>query len=88
MTEAGLEESLGRLSALKRFPSNPLALVEIAETLRELCPTDDDAARLIRGVMRTHDEWCGPLGLRKTCAQIKAVSMYVPWEEYRKQRGF
>jgi len=72
ITEAGLNESLGRLSALKRFPSNPFALVAIVETLRDLCPTDEAAICLVGEVMASFEEWCSPLGLRKVRGQIVA----------------
>lgn len=81
MTEAGLERSIGRLSVLKRFPSNPFALTAIVETLRELCATDDEADHLVSAALSAFDEWCSPLGLRKISTQIKAPPMYAPYRE-------
>ena len=70
MTNTKLEETLGRLSVLKWFPTNPYAITAIGEILRELCPTDGDATELVREVLKAFDEWCGPQSLRKTRAAI------------------
>ena len=70
MTNAKLEETLGRLSVLKWFPTNPYAIQAIGEILRELCPTDGDATELAREVLKAFDEWCGPQSLRKARAVI------------------
>jgi hypothetical protein len=64
VTNSKVEESLGRLSALKWFPTNAYALVAITEILKEVCPEDSDATNLIREVLATHNEWPGPLTLR------------------------
>src|ERR1017187_272140 len=70
MTNAKIEESLGRLSALKWFPTNPHALAAIAEILRDLCPSDNDATALVHGMLGEFGEWPGPEGLRKTNGRI------------------
>jgi hypothetical protein len=73
MTNAKIEESLGRLSALKWFPTNPHALVAIAEILRDLCPSDNDATALVHGMLGEFGEWPGPEGLRKTNGRILEI---------------
>jgi hypothetical protein len=70
VTNAKLEETLGRLSVLKWFPTNLYAITAIGEILRELCPTDGDATELAREVLKSFDEWCGPQSLRKARAEI------------------
>ena len=70
MTNAKIQESLGRLSCLKWFPTNTYALVAIAEILRDLCPTDDDATVLVQKMLGGFDEGPGPESLRKTHALI------------------
>jgi hypothetical protein len=70
VTNTKLEETLGRLSVLKWFPTNPYAITAIGEILRELCPTDGDATDLAREVLKSFDEWCGPQSLRKARAVI------------------
>lgn len=70
MTNTKLEETHGRLSVLKWFPTNPYAITAIGEILRELCPTDGDATELVRELLEAHDEWCGPQSLRKARAAI------------------
>src|ERR1035438_8128035 len=70
MTNTKIQESLGRLSCLKWFPTNTYALVAIAEILRDICPTDDDATVLVQKMICGFDEWPGPESLRKTYALI------------------
>ena len=65
-----IEECLGRLSALRFFPSNAYALVAIAEILQEICPDDGEAKLLVYEVLKDSDEWPGPESLRKTYSRI------------------
>jgi hypothetical protein len=60
-----VEEVLGRLSALKRFPTNQFALLGLAEIIQGLCQTDEEADRLAREALFAHDEWMGPHQLRR-----------------------
>lgn len=66
MTDLKLKECLGRLSSLRWFPANPYAIAAVGETLRELCPSDEDAAELVREVLANFAEWPAPLALRET----------------------
>lgn len=85
MTDAKLKECLGRLSALKWFPSNPQALAVIGEILRELCPADKDASELVREILRGFDEWPGPLTVRRLRNQIIEREKAVELERLKKE---
>jgi len=41
----------------------------IAEILRELCPDDSDATKLIGSMIERHDEWPGPQSLRNAAPE-------------------
>jgi hypothetical protein len=65
ITDVRLEECLGSLSTLRYFPSNPFAIQAVAEIVREVCQTDDEALTLTQEVLRGLNEWCGPGSFRK-----------------------
>jgi hypothetical protein len=65
ISQQKLAEALGRLALLKRFPNSPHALAALAEILKELCKSDEELTVLVREVLRTCDEWCGPATLRE-----------------------
>lgn len=65
VSQKGLAEALGRLALLRRFPTNPYALAALGEILKDICKSDDDLSALVRDTLRMHDEWCGPVSLRK-----------------------
>jgi len=64
VTNTKVEESLGRLSVLRRFPVNPHALAAIAEDLRSLCSDDGEADRLVAAILGRFDMWPGPAAIR------------------------
>jgi hypothetical protein len=65
VSQQKLAEALGRLALMRRFPNNPYALAALAEILKDICKTDEELAALVRDTLRTHDEWCGPVSLRR-----------------------
>jgi hypothetical protein len=65
MTKEKVAECVGRLTLLRFFPQNAHAVAELARIINELCANDAEGARLTDRVLRLHDQWPGPLELRK-----------------------
>ena len=66
MTKEKVTECVGRLTLLRFFPQNPHAVAELARIIAELCATDAEGARLTDRLLREHDQWPGPLELRRS----------------------
>jgi len=66
MTKEKIAECVGRLSLLKFFPTNPHAIAELARIINEVCANDTEGARLADRLLREHDQWPGPMELRRS----------------------
>lgn len=66
ISREALAKALGSFALMRRFPANnDCALAALAEILQEICKSDEELAALVRDTLRTHDEWCGPVSLRR-----------------------
>jgi len=71
ISEAVITESLGRLSLLKRFPTNIHALKELARILGDICRDDAGARKLVGWMTEHYDEWPGPQCLRANWENVR-----------------
>jgi hypothetical protein len=56
---------------LRRFPANPFAIKAIAETLKELCSTDQEALALVGEVLSRFDEFPGLVTMRRVHHELR-----------------
>jgi len=71
ISEEMIAESLGRLSLLKRFPTNIHALKELGRILNEICRDDAEARKLVGWMTSEYNEWPGPQSLRACVANVR-----------------
>jgi hypothetical protein len=65
MNTEKVAECVGRLTLLRFFPQNAHAVAELARIVNELCASDAEGTRLTDRLLREHDQWPGPLELRR-----------------------
>lgn len=65
-----------RLTALKYFPSRNQAVAAVASMLVEICPTEEEAARLVAIALERFDDWPGPASLRRL--HYEAIASHRP----------
>ncbi len=73
-----LKQCVGRLSLLRRFPSNDYALAEIGKMLNDLCPDDAAAVALVDHVLRQWNDWEGPAAFRHASKQLHPIDTMDP----------
>jgi len=72
ITDADSYAAMAALSALPYFPSDPIAQTEIANQIRLMCKTDDQAQWLVQRTFELWSKWEGPRELRAIfCARFK-----------------
>jgi hypothetical protein len=65
-----MDECLGRLGMLKRFPLQERVVIQISKLLNELCQNDAEAQEFVSRVVDDHDEWPGPSALIELHGQV------------------
>lgn len=72
LTPAIALEAVASLAALRFFPPDPPARAALADELLRMCRSEDQAAWVVRRVLRLYNEWPGPMELRAVfCSRFK-----------------
>lgn len=75
-------EQLDRLSGLQYFPNKPAALLELARTLQQIAPTEQDAVRIVDAWLQVNPHAPTPAALLDLAASRAAKTDF--WDSHER----
>jgi hypothetical protein len=76
ISKNAMDECLGKLGMLKRFPVSERVVNEVAKMLDKMCSCDEEARQFVSSVIDDTDEWPGPARLKEIHSRVAVGRAY------------